>query len=218
MSLCRNPNFGLATEAKGLQGYRPRGNPGVKAKRSQGCEPRRSPGVTSHTLGSVRECEGVWGSEPSHSQGNSHFVRWNPSGFLKFQRVISGAKTQWLVVFFISLESSWNVTFKMGLHCSFGHLKHKLWSKKGRESNCKFDSRPEKVKNWPELLGYKGRATYLWKAFDKSYNFASNHISIQGLFAKLCGSKVMGVPTNANLGISGKKSHLDVGSVANHKV
>ncbi len=40
---CRNPSFGLATKAKGLQG----------------CEPKESPGVTSHTLGSVGRCEGV---------------------------------------------------------------------------------------------------------------------------------------------------------------
>jgi hypothetical protein len=40
---CRNPSFGLATKAKGLQG----------------CGPRGSLGVTSKTLGSVGECEGV---------------------------------------------------------------------------------------------------------------------------------------------------------------
>ncbi len=40
---CRNPSFGLATKAKGLQG----------------CGPRGSPGVTSETPGSVGECEGV---------------------------------------------------------------------------------------------------------------------------------------------------------------
>jgi hypothetical protein len=40
---CRNPSFGLATKAKGLQRCRPRG----------------SPGVTSHTLESVRKCEEV---------------------------------------------------------------------------------------------------------------------------------------------------------------
>jgi len=40
---CRNPNIGLATKAKGLQGYEPRG----------------SPKVTSHIPGSVRKCEGV---------------------------------------------------------------------------------------------------------------------------------------------------------------
>ncbi len=40
---CRNPSFGLATKAKGLQG----------------CGPTESPGVTSHTVRSVRKCEGV---------------------------------------------------------------------------------------------------------------------------------------------------------------
>jgi hypothetical protein len=40
---CRNPSFGLATKAKGLQG----------------CGPRGSPGVTSETPGSVGECEGM---------------------------------------------------------------------------------------------------------------------------------------------------------------
>jgi hypothetical protein len=39
----RNPNFGFATKAKGLQGCRPRG----------------SLGVTSHTPRSVGKCEGV---------------------------------------------------------------------------------------------------------------------------------------------------------------
>jgi hypothetical protein len=41
--LCRNPSFGLATKAMGLQG----------------CGPRGVPGVTSHTPGNVRKCEGV---------------------------------------------------------------------------------------------------------------------------------------------------------------
>jgi len=41
--LYRNPAFGLATKAKGLQG----------------CGPRENLGVTSHTLGSIGKCEGV---------------------------------------------------------------------------------------------------------------------------------------------------------------
>jgi hypothetical protein len=40
---CRNPSFGLATKAKGLQG----------------CGPKGSPGVTSRTPGSVGKCEVV---------------------------------------------------------------------------------------------------------------------------------------------------------------
>jgi len=46
-----NPSFGLATKAKGLEG--------CKARRSSGVKARRSPRVTSHTPGSVRNCEGV---------------------------------------------------------------------------------------------------------------------------------------------------------------
>jgi len=105
----RNPSLGLVTKAKGLQGCGPKGSPKVKAKRSQRCEPRRSSGVTSHTPKCVRKCEGVWRSEPSHSQSNSHFGRWNPRGLLKFQRASLGVKTQWLLPFFISLKSSSNV-------------------------------------------------------------------------------------------------------------
>jgi hypothetical protein len=43
MLFCRNPSFGLATKAKGLQG----------------CGPKGSPGVTSGTPGSVGKREGV---------------------------------------------------------------------------------------------------------------------------------------------------------------
>jgi len=55
----RNPSFGLATKARGLQGCAPLRSPGIKTKRLQGCAPRKYLGVTSHTPGSVRKCEGV---------------------------------------------------------------------------------------------------------------------------------------------------------------
>ncbi len=84
------------------------------------------------------------------------------------------------------------------------------------------DSRPEKVRNRPDLLGYRQRATYRWKGLDEIYNFASDCISIGDLLAKLWGSKVAKVPVG---GISGlprgspeTKSHLDVASVENHRV
>jgi len=72
--------------------------------------------------------------------------------------------------------------------------------KKGRESNCQFNSRPEKVGNRPNLLSCRRRATYSWKALNESYNFASDCTSIRGLLAKLQGSKAAGVPAG---GISG---------------
>jgi len=94
--------------------------------------------------------------------------------------------------------------------------------KKGRESNCQFDSWPQKVGNRPLSDVRFGSATRRWKALDESYNFASDHIAIGGLLAKLWGSKVPRVPFGAisrlPLGSPGKNSHLDVGSVESHRV
>jgi len=83
------------------------------------------------------------------------------------------------------------------------HIVHlDIWNtsygqKKGRESNCQFDFRPQKFRNWPDLPGCRGRGTYRWKALDKSYNFALDRIVIRGLLAKLWGSKVAGGPFEA---------------------
>jgi len=94
--------------------------------------------------------------------------------------------------------------------------------KKGRESNWWFDSRPLKVRNRPDFLVCRWRATYCWKALKEGYNFALDLISIGGLHTKLWGLKVARVPT---LGISGfpfrnlgTKCHLDVGLMERHKV
>jgi hypothetical protein len=47
--------------------------------------------------------------------------------------------------------------------------------KKGRESNCQFDSQPLKVRNRPLSNVRFGSATRRWKALDESYNFARSH-------------------------------------------
>jgi hypothetical protein len=70
--------------------------------------------------------------------------------------------------------------------------------KKGGESNCQFDSWPEKVKNRPDL--------YRWKALDESYNFALDYTSIQGLFAKLWGLQSRGSPSWRNFGTPTRES------------
>jgi len=61
---------------------------------------------------------------------------------------------------------------------------------KGQDSNCQFDSRPEKVGNRPYLLVCRWRATYCWKTLNKRYNFAWDRTSIWSLLAKLWGSIV----------------------------
>jgi hypothetical protein len=94
--------------------------------------------------------------------------------------------------------------------------------KKGRESNYQLNSRPEKIRNRPDLLNCRGCAPYHWKTLDESYNFTSNRITIRGVLAKLWGSKVAGVPIGAISGLPlrspGRESHLDVGSVSSHWV
>jgi len=94
--------------------------------------------------------------------------------------------------------------------------------KKGRESNCQFDSRPLQVGNRPLSDVRFGSATRRWKALDESYNFALDRVAIRGLLAKLWGSKVLGVPFGAISGLPrgspGKNSHLDVASVESYRV
>jgi hypothetical protein len=94
--------------------------------------------------------------------------------------------------------------------------------KKGRESNWQFDPRPLKVRNWPDLLACRWRATYHWKALDEGYNFSWDLISIWGLHAKLWAPKVVGISTLAilrlPLGSLGTKRHLDVSPVGSHRV
>jgi hypothetical protein len=66
--------------------------------------------------------------------------------------------------------------------------------KKGRESNCQFDSRPLKVKNRPNFFAFRWHATYRWKALNEGYNFILKLISIRGLHTKLWAPKVAKVP------------------------
>jgi hypothetical protein len=60
---------------------------------------------------------------------------------------------------------------------------------RGWESNCQFDSRPLKVRNCPDFLVCRWRATYRWKALNEGYNFTWNLISIRGLQTKLWAPK-----------------------------
>jgi hypothetical protein len=59
----------------------------------------------------------------------------------------------------------------------------------------------KKLENRPNLFGYRGHVTYHWKDLNESYNFALDYIMIQGLLAKLWGSKVAGVPFGAISGL-----------------
>jgi hypothetical protein len=90
--------------------------------------------------------------------------------------------------------------------------------KKGWELNRQFDSRPLKVGNRPNFLMCRWRVTYCWKAFNKSYKFSLDFISIAGLHTKLWAPKVVRVLAvgilRFPLGNPETKCHLD----ASHKL
>jgi hypothetical protein len=82
------------------------------------------------------------------------------------------------------MESSWNLDVQNGLVSPIWTSKTQVMAqKKGRESNWQFDSRSLKVRNRPDLLACRWRATYHWKALDEGYNFVLDLISIGGLHA-----------------------------------
>jgi hypothetical protein len=109
---CRNPSLGLATKAKGLQG----------------CGPRGSPRVTSHTPGSVRKCEGV---NPHIPKATPTLGDGVPVDSQNFRERFQGSKLNGLWHYLYHWKSLGTYMSKMGSHCSFGHLKHKLWPKEG---------------------------------------------------------------------------------------
>jgi hypothetical protein len=94
--------------------------------------------------------------------------------------------------------------------------------KKGRESNCQFDSRPLKVKNRPLRDIRFESATRSWKALDEGYNFALDHIAIELCSREILASKVPGLQPGTISGLPrgspGKNSHLDATSAASCRV
>jgi hypothetical protein len=89
--------------------------------------------------------------------------------------------------------------------------------KKGRESNCQFDSWPLKVGNQPDPGACRWSATHRWKDLDKSYKFALDLIPIRGLGKELWRRKVVRVQTRTVsrllLRNPGTKSHLDASAM-----
>jgi hypothetical protein len=81
--------------------------------------------------------------------------------------------------------------------------------KKGRESNCQFDSRPLKVGNRPLINVASRSATRRWKALDESYNFGLDLVPIRVRGEELWPSKVLGfqpgIVSGLQLGSLGKK-------------
>jgi len=90
--------------------------------------------------------------------------------------------------------------FKMGLHYSFGHLKHMAKRRAGSQI-ASLTPDQKKIKNRPDLLSFRQHVTYHWKDLDENHNFALDRTLIRGLLAKLWGSKVAGVLAGAISGL-----------------
>jgi hypothetical protein len=123
--------------------------------------------------------------------------------------------------------SPWGVFYTIGkaLKCRcrkwppMSHLDTCITSygqKKGRESNCQFDSRPQKVGNRPDPGVCRWSETHRWKNPEESYKFALDLIPIRGLSWELWVPKVPRVQTGTIsrllFGNLGNKSHLDAGA------
>jgi hypothetical protein len=110
----------------------------------------------------------VWEHEPSHSQVNSNVGSWSPKRILEFsEHNFRGQNSSPRKVFYITGNLLKHRCLKWA---RIAHLKicnTSYGQKRGRESNWKFDSRPLKVKNRPDSLVCKQRATYCWKVFNK---------------------------------------------------
>jgi hypothetical protein len=135
-------------QGKGLQGCRPRGRPESHITCSREC----------------KKCEGM----------NPHNPKWTPivevgvsNGLPNIQSAIQGSKPIVLNNFLYRWKTIETQMSKMGLHCSFGHLKHKLWPKEGsrvkllvRECEC----HPHTPSKWGcDNLGVLGqKAIWMW--------------------------------------------------------
>ncbi len=88
--------------------------------------------------------------------------------------------------------------------------------KKGQESNWQFNSRPLKVRNWPNPSACKWSVNHYWKSLEESYKFVLDLIPIEGLSKELWSRKVprvqTGIVSGLLLGSPGTKSHLNVGA------
>jgi hypothetical protein len=86
--------------------------------------------------------------------------------------------------------------------------------KKGRESNCQFDSRPLKVGNRPLPDLRIESAIRRWKDLGEGYKFGLDLVTIRLCSRELWAPKVPGL----QLGSPGKKWHSGVGAAESHRI
>ncbi len=133
----------------------------------------------SHNI--FRECERVWGNEPSHPQG---VPLWELESWWTLEFSEDNCRGQ--------TSMAWNVLYIIGKllericlkRACITHLD--IWNtiygqKKGQKSNWQFNSWPLKVGNQPDFLACRRCATYCWKDLNDGYNFA-----LDSYLSKVC--------------------------------
>jgi hypothetical protein len=94
--------------------------------------------------------------------------------------------------------------------------------KKGRDSNYQFDSRPEKVRNRPDLLVCRQCATYLEKLSTRVTTLIQttprSEVCLQSYGVPKSWESRLVRFRDSHAGVPGEKSHLDVGRVERSKL
>jgi hypothetical protein len=186
----------------------------------QGCGPRGSPGVILHAPGSAREWGGVNPHTPKGVQLWELESRWileSSGGDFKGQNSMARAVLYTIGKILERRCLKW---------ARIAHLdiwKISYGQKKGRESNCQFDSRPLKVGNRPDLLVGRGVRHIVGKLSMRATTL------LQTAFQSEVCSQSYGAPKSrksqlirrfqdSHLGVPGQKVHLDVASVERRRV
>jgi len=192
-----------------------KGSSGVKAKALQGCGPRGSRGVT---LTYSRECKKMWGSVrewtltlPRQLPFWEMESRWTP------ETSESDCRGQTSISYGVLYIIGKLLEHRCLKWARIAHLD--IWNtsygqKKGRESNCQFDSRPQKVENRPDLLAAGGVPYIVGKLSMRAITLLRTHCDPRSA-RKVMGLQSRGSPIWRN---PEKNSHLDVVSVESCRV
>jgi hypothetical protein len=115
---------------------------------------------------------------------------------------------------------------KMGLHCSFGHLKHKLWPKEGsgvelpgvRQFWFPTTRSRESTRNtWLQMTCHIPLESSRWE-LQLCFRLHRDQSSAQEVMRPQSPGSPSWQDFGSPAGVPGEKSHLDVGSVESHRV
>jgi hypothetical protein len=148
---------------------------------------------------------------------------WSPPGLPNVQSSTTRPKTPRIEMFLVSLERSWSVNVENGLALAIWTSVAQVMSeRRGRESNCQFDSRPLKVENRPLPDLRIESAIRGWKDLDAGYKFCLDFVAIRRRGRELWAPKRPETPPGTISGLQpgslGKKWHSGVGAAESRRV